>query len=297
MKDIIKKQKNGYKLVMYKKKWSNQIKYKQLPPQDYLWFTKMTPEPLESYKYVYYSDLSDTYKLSSVYKPELDNYVIGISMDLRAAVMNKNFCVFSHGWVGPNAQRQNEYYQPYFFRSSTTVEGEGPIIWKGKTYNYTGIPQSRLSSDTNGYTWNVAVSNSKYFYALCSKYVTNFGETPETIQATANDCEGFQLSYYYNRLDDNGKYGQWYFPDYSFHDSWFYGRQFDSLKNIGVTVGENDTTGAITGAIFNTGNFNAYIRFTSKSNKTLIYSRTAYSNSRSGLILMKALDTTKIIQP
>lgn len=31
MEDIIKKQKNGYKLVMYKKKWSNQIKYKQLP--------------------------------------------------------------------------------------------------------------------------------------------------------------------------------------------------------------------------------------------------------------------------
>ena len=30
MEDIIKKTKNGYKLVMYKK-WSNQIKYKQLP--------------------------------------------------------------------------------------------------------------------------------------------------------------------------------------------------------------------------------------------------------------------------
>lgn len=297
MEDIIKKQKNGYKLVMYKKKWSNQIKYKQLPPPEYLWFTQMTPEPLESYKYVYYSDLSDTYKLSSVYKPELDNYVIGISMDLRKAGMNKNFCVFSHGWVGPNAQRQNEQYSPYFFRSSPAVEDEGTIIWNGETYNYTVIAQSSLSSVTNGYTWNVAVNNSKYFYALCSKYVTNFGETPETIQATANACEGFQLAYYYNRLDDNGKYGQWYFPDYSFHDPWFYGRQFDSLKNIGVTVGENDTTGGITGAILNTGSYKNTIRLTSKSNSTLVYSRDVSTNSNSGLILMKALDTTKIIQP
>ena len=297
MEDIIKKQKDGYKLVMYKKKWSNQIKYKQLPPPEYSWFTQITPEPLESYKYVYYSDLSDTYKLSSVYKPELDNYVIGISMDLRGEASNTNFCVFSHGWVGTNAQRQNEYYTPYFFSSSSTIENEGPIIWNGETYNYTVIEQSSLSSPTNGYTWNVAVNNSKYFYALCSKYVPNFGETQETIQATADACEGFQLAYYYNRLDDNGKYGQWYFPDYSFHDNWFYTRPFDSLKNIGVTVGENDATGAITGAILNTGSYNKYIRFTSKSNKTLIYSRKVYTKERSGLILMKALDTTKIIQP
>ena len=72
---------------------------------------------------------------------------------------------------------------------------------------------------------------------------------------------------------------------------------FDSLKNIGVTVGENDATGAITGAILNTGSYNKYIRFTSKSNKTLIYARKVYTKERSGLILMQALDTKKIIQP